>query len=114
MSTASTALTYAIKFVSNMDDAVRFHQQLGLTLRFQSPQWTEFATGATTLALHIADDQHPPGSCQLGFGVADVRAFYAQQLALGVQGGDAPRELHGRLLAKLRDGDGAEFSLGEG
>jgi len=44
----ATLLTYVIKFVADMDKAVRFHvDQLGLTLRFQSPEWSEFDTGAT-------------------------------------------------------------------
>ena len=39
-------LTYAIKYVADMDRAVAFHRDvLGLALKFQSPFWTEFATG---------------------------------------------------------------------
>jgi catechol 2,3-dioxygenase-like lactoylglutathione lyase family enzyme len=39
--------------VSNMDRSVEFYRdKLGIPLKFQSPEWTEFATGATTLALH--------------------------------------------------------------
>jgi hypothetical protein len=48
----TTSLTYVIKFVEDMDKAVRFHvDQLELKLRFQSPEWSEFETGATTIAL---------------------------------------------------------------
>ena len=51
----ATALTYAIKFVEDMEKAVGFHvDMLGLKLRFHSPEWSEFETGTTTLALHIA------------------------------------------------------------
>ena len=46
----TTALSYAIKYVSSMENAVRFHRdQLGLNLRFESPHWSEFETGSTTL-----------------------------------------------------------------
>ncbi|MEQ1863077.1 MAG: hypothetical protein ABL996_00330 [Micropepsaceae bacterium] len=38
-------LTYVIEFVAEMDAAVRFHRDtLGLKLKFQSPEWSEFAT----------------------------------------------------------------------
>ena len=108
-----TAMTYVIKFVGNMDEAVRFHvAQLGLELKFQSPEWSEFKTGQTTLALHKSDPAHPAGTCQLGFGVPDIDDFYAQRVAQGVFSVEAPRTLHGQKLAKLRDSDGAEFSVG--
>jgi len=48
-------LSHLIKFVADMDKAVVFHRDtLGLTLKFQSPGWSEFATGETALALHPA------------------------------------------------------------
>ena len=50
-------LSYAIKFVADMDRLVAFYRDvLGLPLKFQSPGWSEFLTGETTLALHAADD----------------------------------------------------------
>jgi predicted enzyme related to lactoylglutathione lyase len=108
----ATSLTYVIKFVADMDKAVRFHvDQLGLTLRFQSPEWSEFDTGATTLALHGASDRNPAGTCQVGFGVPDVKGFYATALGKGVQFTSPPTELHGVQIAKLRDADGAECSV---
>jgi catechol 2,3-dioxygenase-like lactoylglutathione lyase family enzyme len=37
-------LRYVIKFVANMDKAVKFHRDvLGLKLKFQSPGWSESA-----------------------------------------------------------------------
>ena len=48
-------LNYAIVFVSNMKRAASFYQDvLGLPLRFESPEWTEFATDGATLALHTS------------------------------------------------------------
>lgn len=56
-------LTYAIKYVADMDKAAAFHRDtLGLPLAFASPFWTEFATGGTKLALHPATDTQPAGS----------------------------------------------------
>ena len=107
-----TTLAYAIKFVADMDVAVRFHvEQLGLKLRFTSPEWSELDTGQTTLALHIASPEHPAGTCQLGFHVEDVDRFYAERVAQGVKVVAPPTDLHGQRIAKLRDADGVEFSV---
>src|SRR2546427_5696732 len=39
--------------VSDMDRSVRFYREtVGLKLRFQSPDWTEFDIDSSTLALH--------------------------------------------------------------
>jgi catechol 2,3-dioxygenase-like lactoylglutathione lyase family enzyme len=46
-------LDYTMIIVSDMHRSVEFYRdKLGLPLKFQSPDWTEFATGTTTLALH--------------------------------------------------------------
>ena len=50
-------LSYVMKFVADMDRVVAFCRDvLGLPLKFQSPGWSEFLTGETTLALHAADN----------------------------------------------------------
>jgi len=47
-------LRYVIKFVSDMGKAVRFYRDaIGLQLKFESPGWSEFATGETILTLHL-------------------------------------------------------------
>ena len=108
----TAALTYAIKFVGNMDEAVRFHAvHLGLTLRFQSPEWSEFETGQTTLALHKSSAEHPTGTCQLGFRVPEVDRFFSERTAQGGVAVAPPIDLHGQRIAKLRDTDGVEFSV---
>lgn len=109
----TATLSYAIRYVGNMDRAIEFYTvELGLTLRFQSPFWTEFETGPTTLALHPASADHPAGTCQLGFGVPDVRGFYAQKSARSLVFTAPPAELHGRTVARFQDSDGAECSVG--
>ena len=68
-----TQFRYVIKFVTDMNKAVKFYRDtLGLQLRFESPGWSEFATGETTLALHPASDKNPVGKVEFGFTVADV------------------------------------------
>ena len=69
-------LRYAIKFVSDIDKAVKFHRDvLGLKVKFESPGWSEFVTGETTLALHQASEKNPAGKVELGFTVPDVEVF---------------------------------------
>ena len=102
-------LTYAIKYVADMEKAVAyFRDTLGLTLRFQSPGWSEFATGDVTLALHLATQDEPAGTTELGFRVADVGREYASRTLAFVE---APREVHGTRIARFRDLDGAACSL---
>jgi predicted enzyme related to lactoylglutathione lyase len=106
-------LTYAIKYVADMDKAVAFHRDvLGLALKFASPFWTEFDTGGTTLALHAADAAHPAGGVQLGFGSEDLAAFYAAREANGVAFTQEPTPMHGHTIARFLDSEGAETSLG--
>lgn len=105
-------LTYVIKYVADMEQAVKFYQdQLGLALRFQSPGWSEFETGETTLALHEASEEHPAGTAQLGFGVPDIDRFYAENKDNGVEFTSAPTESFGSRIAKFKDSEGAECSL---
>ena len=109
-----TQLRYVIKFVGNMDNAVKFYRDVvGLTLKFESPGWSEFATGETTLALHPASDKNPAGKVQLGFTVADVEAFYRDMSAKGVQFSMPPKKQDfGGVLAQFVDSEGAHCSVG--
>lgn len=105
-------LTYAIRYVEDMDRSVTFHRDvLGLPLKFQSPFWSEFATGETILALHAASPDHPAGSAQLGFGTDDLAGFYDRRDELGLSFTQPPTEMHGQHIARFRDPDGAETSV---
>ena len=105
-------LTYVIKYVGDMDGAVAFYEkEMGLTLRFQSPFWTEFDTGSTTLALHAANAEHPAGSASLGFGVPNVDEFYSAKSGTGVEFVSPPASQFGAKIAKFKDADGAECSV---
>jgi len=105
-------LSYVMKFVADMDTAVTFYRdQMGLKLRFQSPGWSEFETGETSLALHLASDTHPAGSCQVGFNVDDIDAFHREKSAAGVVFTRPPTLEHGVKLADFVDCDGAEVGV---
>jgi catechol 2,3-dioxygenase-like lactoylglutathione lyase family enzyme len=105
-------LTYAIKYVADMERGIAFYRdKLGLDLKFQSPFWSEFATGDTVLALHPASDGNPAGSVELGFGVDDLGEFYARRDRLGIEITREPKEMHGIHIAGIRDPDGAHVSV---
>lgn len=105
-------LNYVIKYVADMDKAVAFFRdRLGLELRFQSPGWTEFATGETTLALHAASDSHPAGSASIGFGAKDVDRFYSTAKEAGVEFTAEPTETFGHRIARFIDSEGAECGV---
>jgi catechol 2,3-dioxygenase-like lactoylglutathione lyase family enzyme len=63
-------LTYVIEFVGDMTRTVAFYRDfVGLPLKFESPDSSEFSTGETSLALHLASDKNPAGKLEIGFGV---------------------------------------------
>ena len=108
-------MAYVIKFVADMPATVKFYQEvLGLPLKFQSPQWSEFATGETTLALHQASAQNPAGTVQLGFHGPDHRSLQERlRLSGAVLTRPAEKE-GGEIISEYRDPDGSRFSLGQG
>jgi len=107
-------LTYVMKFVSNMDDAVKFYRDtLGLPLKSQSPGWSEFATGSTVLALHPSSERNPPGMVELGFSVDDLQAFHAAMAAKGVTFPMPPREQDFGSLAQFLDSEGSACSVSQ-
>jgi catechol 2,3-dioxygenase-like lactoylglutathione lyase family enzyme len=104
-----TRFTYAIKYVADMDKAVAFYRDtMGLTLKFQSPGWSEFDTGSVSLALHLATKDEPAGTTELGFRTGDVKREYAEKKLNFVE---APRAVHGTTIARFKDMDGAHCSL---
>jgi hypothetical protein len=105
-------LAYAIKFVADMGNAVAYHRDtLGLPLKFQSSEWSEFATGDVTLALHAASADNQAGTVQLGYAVDDLTGLYENRAKNGIDFTSPPRAQHGALLAKFRDNDGRECSI---
>jgi catechol 2,3-dioxygenase-like lactoylglutathione lyase family enzyme len=104
--------THAIVFVADMEKAVAFYRDtFGLTLRFTTPGWSEFATGPVTLALHPSSDRNPPGRVQLGFTTPELEALYARREAEGLTFTAPPVDEHGTLLSRILDCEGVEVSL---
>ena len=105
--------SYVIKFVDNMNRGVKFYRdELGLALEFESPGWSEFATGETTLALHPASEKNPAGSVELGFNVPDVQKFYQDMSTRGIPFSMPPKKQDfGGVLAQFVDSEGGRCSV---
>ena len=120
-----TQLDYAMVVVSDMARSVAFYRDtLGIPLKFESPEWTEFNTGTTTLALHGGGvpQQHsgPPtggkaaGTGSIGFNVEDVDKTYEELKAKGVRFVLPPTsQPEGIKLAVAVDPDGLGISFAQ-
>ena len=116
-------LGYAIVMVGDMHRSVAFYRDVvGLELRFESPHWSEFATGAATLALHHADPPPGPagsaarpvaGQCRPGLTTDDLDAFHARMVGHGVRCVQKPEMEFGTRLAQYVDPDGLALSVSE-
>jgi lactoylglutathione lyase len=118
-------LDYIIVFVSDMDRSIAFYRDvLGFAVKHQSGKWTEFATGATTLALHLADaadHSHahthvgmPAGHCHVGLTVPDLDGFHKEMVSKGVMCVQPPKQQEFGSLAIYADPDGLPVSVAEG
>jgi len=127
-------IQYAIAFTSDMPRAIAFYRDvLQLKLRFESPDWTEFATDGATLALHATPNPNPApagteragstppsppspapaGTVRIGFNVPDVDAFHARMVEHKVPCTQEPQDLHGARLASYIGPDGAVFGVSQ-
>jgi len=107
-------LAYAIKYVADMNRAVKFYRDvLGLQLKFESPEWSEFATGEITLALHPATAKHSAGAVEVAFTVTDIQNSYQDLSAKGVRFTMPPtKQDFGGVLAQFVDSEGGYCSVG--
>lgn len=116
-------LDYTMIVVSDMKRSVEFYRdKLGIPLKFESPEWTEFLTGSTTLALHgggVASKPEDPskcaGTCSIGFNVDNLDETYQQLQAKGVRFVMPPMERAGEgiRLAVAVDPDGLPISFAQ-
>jgi lactoylglutathione lyase len=114
---------YIMIIVSDMTRSVEFYRaKLGLQLKFESPEWTEFLTGSTTLALHGGGEtgerlhgKKRAGTCSIGFNVENLDQTFEQLKSRGVNFVMAPqaREGEGIKLAVALDPDGLEISFAQ-
>ena len=87
-------VNYAIVFVSDMKRSVAFYRDvIGLPLKFDSPEWSEFATEGATFALHraegpatAAETEPRAGRCRPGLSVRDLDAFHARMVVREANG----------------------------
>ena len=118
-------LDYTMIVVSDMQRSIEFYRgKLGIPLKFESPDWTEFATGSTTLALHGGGVPGPPpqgdpskraGACSIGFNVDNVDKTYQELQERGIRFVMPPtqREGEGIKLAVAIDPDGLPISFAQ-
>lgn len=118
-------IDYTMVIVSDMARSIEFYRdKLGIPLKFQSPDWTEFQTGATTLALHGGGVPHQPtggstdkdaGTCSIGFNVSDLDQTYEELKSKGVNFVMPPtaRDTEGIRLAVAVDPDGLPVSFAQ-
>jgi lactoylglutathione lyase len=119
-------IDYTMIIVSDMARSVEFYaDKLGIPLKFQSPEWTEFDTGVTTLALHgggvpqaaTSEDARSKaaGTCSIGFNVEDLEKTYNELKFKGVTFIMAPtqRDNEGIKLAVCVDPDGLPVSFAQ-
>ena len=116
---------YVMITVSNMARSVAFYKdKLGIPMKFGTPEWTEFQTGTTTLALHGGGQPKDPpkdpnahyaGSCSIGFNVDNLDLAYEQLQAKGVVFVMPPTAREGEeiKLAVAIDPDGLAISFGQ-
>ena len=115
-------VNYAIIFVSDMKRSLVFYRDVvGLPLKFDSPEWSEFSTEGATLALHRAerradvshDAELPAGHCRPGLSVRDLDAFHSRMLEHDVTCTQQPKDLFGSKIAQYLDPDGLAISVSE-
>ena len=116
-------MNYAIVFVSDMKRAVSFYRDvLGLPLKFESPEWTEFATDGASLALHASEgstserdnpEQVSAGRCCPGLSVQNLDEFHKRMVERNVPCIQEPTETFGARIAQYVDPDGLAISVGE-
>jgi lactoylglutathione lyase len=116
---------YVMINVSNMARSVAFYKdKLGIPMKFGTPEWTEFQTGTTVLALHGGGQPKDPpkdpsalyaGTCSIGFNVDNLDLVYEQLEAKGVQFVMPPTESPGEGIkrAVAIDPDGLAISFGQ-
>jgi lactoylglutathione lyase len=118
-------IDYVMIGVSDMEQSVRFYKDtLGMPLKYKTNEWTEFQTGATTLALHLskprvsstpAQREMIAGTSTIGFNVTDLDKTYSELRSRNVRFVMEPkmREEEGIKLAVCLDPDGLEISISE-
>jgi predicted enzyme related to lactoylglutathione lyase len=77
-------------------------------LTFNSPGWSEFATGETRLA----SEKNPPGTVELGFGVPDLQKLLEEMSAKDVSFSMPPtKQDSAGMLSQFVDSEGGHITV---
>ena len=116
-------VNYVIVFVSDMNRSVSFYRDvIGISLNFETPEWTKFATEGATLALHKSDGSNPDeasqqpvlaGRCRPGLKVPDLEEFHKRMTEKNITCIQEPKEVFGTKIAQYLDPDGLAISVSE-
>jgi len=114
-------MDYVMVMVSDMSRSVQFYRdKLGLRLRFESPEWTEFETGTTVLALHgggkasVGSRERMSGTASIGFYVDNLDQKYNELKAKGIEFVMLPTDREsGIKLSVCLDPDGLPISIAQ-
>lgn len=117
-------LDYVMVMVSDMSRSVQFYRdKLGLRLRFESPEWTEFETGTTVLALHgggkssvgnVGNRERMSGTASIGFYVDNLDQKYNELKAKDIEFVMPPTDREsGIKLSVCLDPDGLPISIAQ-
>ena len=116
-------VNYVIVFVSDMNRSVSFYRDvLGISLKFETPEWTEFATEGATFALHKSDVSNPDeanqqqdsaGRCRPGLKVTDLEEFHKRMTEKNITCIQEPKKVFGAKIAQYLDPDGLAISISE-
>ncbi len=99
-----------------------YRDVLGIPLKFESREWTEFATDGATLALHKGDDTTPQegewqtyfmGLCRPGLSVPHLDEFHNRMVDNHVICIQEPHLIFGARVAQYEDPDGLVIHVGE-
>ena len=118
-------LGYVVRFVSSLDDAVRFYAEvLGQRLTKRTEHWAQFDGGSLTFGFYdraamAANLGVPeaalgvaPGALELAFEVADCDAAHAAAVAAGARSFSPPQDRPwGERTGYLLDPDGGLVEL---
>jgi len=116
---------YIMVNVSDMSRSVAFYRDvLEIPLKFESPGWSEFNTGDSTLALHATGPAEAKasggagpraGTCTIGFSTDNLDATYADLQSRGARFVMPPTNQPGEgiRLAVCIDPDGLGISFAQ-
>ena len=125
MSADAPRLGYVVRFVAELDPAVRFYADvLGQRCTKRTDHWAQFECGslrpgryeraamAQALGAEVAELGEAPGGLELAFEVDDVDGAYAAALDAGARGWRPPADRPwGERTAYLLDPDGGFVEL---